>query len=458
MRAPSSKRFTTTIATVLLALLAPASLATVPGQISYQGLLLDALGDPKNGMVDMVFSLHDAPSGGTQLWTETHDDVSVLDGVYDVVLGETTPITPSIVTGGALYLEIVVDTETLTPRQPLLAVPYALEAESATTVGGFDAAYITAIIQHVDFDGGDPPADHPDEGLDDVDGDGLPNFLDPDNDDDGFSDVDELVAGTPINLLTPTITSFDPSDAEASITTPVSVFGTFFEPGMTVVFGSESPAPANLTPTSFDVIVGPQPVGTVSVQVTLANGEQDSSPYDFVEHTIAITGLSPLFADASATTLVTISVDNYFPGLQVVFGSETPTPTNVIPGAGHAASFDVTVGPQPAGQVAVVVSLLNGNQDSTTFDFVDQLRPRSVFVTGTFDGNLGGLAGADAECQSRATGAGLSGTFLAWLSDGVTDPDARFDKTGGPFVLTSGVVLATDWADLTDGTLDPSIG
>ncbi|HYL59494.1 MAG TPA: hypothetical protein VEU51_11520, partial [Candidatus Acidoferrales bacterium] len=40
-----------------------------------------------------------------------------------------------------------------------------------------------------------------------------------------------------------------------------------------------------------------------------------------------------------------------------------------------------------------------------------------VFVTSsTFDGNLGGQAGADADCASLASGAGLAGTFKAWLS------------------------------------------
>src|SRR5207248_2675590 len=43
---------------------------------------------------------------------------------------------------------------------------------------------------------------------------------------------------------------------------------------------------------------------------------------------------------------------------------------------------------------------------------------KRVFVTSVmYDGNLGGLAGADAKCQARATAASLSGTYKAWLSD-----------------------------------------
>ena len=49
--------------------------------------------------------------------------VQIVDGVYDVTLGGTTPLTPSLLSAGAVYLEIDVDGETLSPRRQLLAVP-----------------------------------------------------------------------------------------------------------------------------------------------------------------------------------------------------------------------------------------------------------------------------------------------------------------------------------------------
>lgn len=79
---------------------------------------------------------------------------------------------------------------------------------------------------------------------------------------------------------------------------------------------------------------------------------------------------------------------------------------------------------------------------------------RIVFVTeSTHTGNLGGLEGADAICQSEADAAGLSGTFMAWFSDSTHSPSTRFSRAGGPFVLVNGTVIATDWSDLTDGNL-----
>ncbi len=54
--------------------------------------------------------------------------------------------------------------------------------------------------------------------------------------------------------------------------------------------------------------------------------------------------------------------------------------------------------------------------------------PKTAFVTSeTFDGNLGGIAGADAKCQNAADVAGLGGEWKAWISFTPNDlPAARF--------------------------------
>ncbi|PZP56060.1 MAG: hypothetical protein DI586_04885 [Micavibrio aeruginosavorus] len=82
-----------------------------------------------------------------------------------------------------------------------------------------------------------------------------------------------------------------------------------------------------------------------------------------------------------------------------------------------------------------------------------------VFVTDVnTSGDLGGLSGADATCQSKAAAAGLTGTFKAWLADGTASPDTRFSKGTVPYKLVDGTVLANNWADLTDGTLAAGVG
>ncbi len=81
-----------------------------------------------------------------------------------------------------------------------------------------------------------------------------------------------------------------------------------------------------------------------------------------------------------------------------------------------------------------------------------------VFISATlYMGDLGGLAGADSECQSAAESIGLQGTYRAWLSDSTGSPSTRFAQADVPYVLLDGSVVADDWSDLTDGTLNVAI-
>jgi cysteine-rich repeat protein len=83
---------------------------------------------------------------------------------------------------------------------------------------------------------------------------------------------------------------------------------------------------------------------------------------------------------------------------------------------------------------------------------------RTIFVTSqTYTGNLGGLDGADLKCQTLAEAAGLPGVFYAWLSDGAIAPSNRFVKSNVPYVLTTGIQVAKNWTDLTDGMIQHAI-
>lgn len=85
-----------------------------------------------------------------------------------------------------------------------------------------------------------------------------------------------------------------------------------------------------------------------------------------------------------------------------------------------------------------------------------------VFVTkGRTNGNVGGVAAADAMCEDAALSANLLGTFLAWFSDvfsaSPTSPSLRFTQSTVPYVRTDGVRVANDWADLTDASIQNPI-
>jgi len=130
------------IAVLLLALAAGMTRAQGPqprGDVSaqaalgtgftYQGQLKED-GNPVNGTCDFQFSLYDAESGGTQIGaTETRTNVQVSNGLFTVQLDFGS----EAFQGEARWLEIAVrcpagsgSYTTLTPRQALTPVPYAL--------------------------------------------------------------------------------------------------------------------------------------------------------------------------------------------------------------------------------------------------------------------------------------------------------------------------------------------
>ena len=154
-------------------------------------------------------------------------------------------------------------------------------------------------------------------------------------------------------------------------------------------------------------------------------------------------------AEPETATTVEVQGSGFLGPLTVTFGSETPTPYDV-----SLTSFKVDVGPQ-VGAGVVTVSVTNGCGDTgndASFEFAP-VRKR-VFVTSTVsDGNLGGIAGADATCNALATAAGLPGSFFAWLGDATTAPASRFTQAPVPYELVDGTAVAVSWADLVDGSL-----
>jgi hypothetical protein len=312
--------------TLLATLLVAPSLAappTIPTSLPYQGLLLDGLGQPRTGSVDLTVRVFDAVVGGTLVYKQSFPAVALADGVFTVQLGPSgegsdapsNPLTTDLATAlagdaGATapvrFLEVTVGGDGPLSRTQILSSAYALRAASAavadtatnattaanaTNVGGVSSQYLVDFLAQYNPDGG-PPALDPREGLADVDGDGIPNFLDPDNDNDGISDDQEIAQGHDINLPTPVVTNISPMSMLYTSSGTVAITGTNFLAPVSVSFGSQNPTPTNVTSTSFQVTVGPQAPGTANIVVTTGNGEHNG-PYSFtffqtVAHSIVL--------------------------------------------------------------------------------------------------------------------------------------------------------------------------
>ena len=113
------------LALSLVLLMSLSVIADVPDEITYQGRLLYN-GSPVTSATNIVFRLYQTSGGGSAVWTETHSSVTPdSTGIYTVVLGSTVAIPDDY---DALWIELEVAGNTLSPRKKLTSSPFVLRA------------------------------------------------------------------------------------------------------------------------------------------------------------------------------------------------------------------------------------------------------------------------------------------------------------------------------------------
>ena len=101
-------------------------LAQSPALINYQGRLLDGT-NLVNGTVGLSLRLFNTPSGGVPLY-EDSNSVAVVDGLYATLIGDD-PVDPSFLSAFTIpdvWVEVAVNGTTLTPREQIASVGFAL--------------------------------------------------------------------------------------------------------------------------------------------------------------------------------------------------------------------------------------------------------------------------------------------------------------------------------------------
>ncbi len=134
---------------VFIFLIVSISNAVVPQLINYQGWLTNKDGEPLNATVSVQFRIYDQETGGNELWSETQS-VSVVDGIFSVLLGPVTPIPYSVFNGDDRYLALQVGNDSeMTPRKRLVSVGYTFRAYDADKIDGIDGSSFTQKVDGV---------------------------------------------------------------------------------------------------------------------------------------------------------------------------------------------------------------------------------------------------------------------------------------------------------------------
>ena len=113
----------------------PVLLGQIPRTISYQGVLSDALGNPKpDGDYTITFSFYEAQTGGDATWTESKT-LNLTKGLFSTSLGDQVVFGAELIFDKPYWLGIKVANESeLSPRIALTSSGYSLTSDNALDV------------------------------------------------------------------------------------------------------------------------------------------------------------------------------------------------------------------------------------------------------------------------------------------------------------------------------------
>jgi len=99
----------------------------IPKKINFQGRVTDNNNIPYNGSYSMTFRIYDSLTGGNLLWNETQNNITVVKGLYSILLGSATDI--NLLFDKAYYMTVELNSNgEITPRIPIVPVGYAFRA------------------------------------------------------------------------------------------------------------------------------------------------------------------------------------------------------------------------------------------------------------------------------------------------------------------------------------------
>jgi hypothetical protein len=117
---------------VIITMALHVSFGQIPRTLSYQGLLTDTEGVPRqDGIYSFTFRFYTLESGGTPIWEEMQA-LQVQGGLFSAILGSVTPFGSEVMFDGQYWLSVEVEPDPeLSPRIPLTASGYSFRAGNA---------------------------------------------------------------------------------------------------------------------------------------------------------------------------------------------------------------------------------------------------------------------------------------------------------------------------------------
>ena len=107
-------------------------------QFTFQGVLKDSGDNLVTATKDVTLEIFTTLTGGSALWTETHDDVSVSDGIFTIYAGSVNSFADDLNFTDAYFLQVTVansdgsSPEILSPRIKIAGAPFSLSSSRAS--------------------------------------------------------------------------------------------------------------------------------------------------------------------------------------------------------------------------------------------------------------------------------------------------------------------------------------
>lgn len=197
------------------------------------------------------------------------------------------------------------------------------------------------------------------------------------------------VANTTYNSYTyqpaPTVTAVSPSAGPLAGGTTLTITGTDFLSGATVLVGASACTVTAVTGTSITCVTSPATAGNYGVTVTNFDSQSGTLPTSFTYRPApTITSLSPAGGTSLGGTSVTITGTDFVAGATVDFGGVACAVSAIT-----STTITCTTGPNSAGEVDVSILNLDGQSVIST-DAYKYLDPPTITSISPNAGSLSG--------------------------------------------------------------------